>query len=153
MNYQDTLLAESSWFISRVSRVHILLICIVMKVGHLSKSVSTAISSSEAMVAIPQKKKKSTSLWRVMWPFSWPPGHMMSKCEQSKCTVFFVRRAVSIQCRGTRTFQRWILVLEIFELISLLQHVVHIGTVKRRTCELLEGWEKVKLCSPVKVTV
>lgn len=26
LNYQDTLLAESSWFISRVSRVHILLI-------------------------------------------------------------------------------------------------------------------------------
>lgn len=93
-----------------------------MKVGHLSKSVSTAISSSEAIywkkekklttvVAIPQKKKKrkSASLWRVMWPFSWPPGHMMSKCQQSKCTVFFCEEE---SCFNTVSLNQNILVVD-----------------------------------------
>lgn len=55
---------------------HLTHICIVMKVGHLSKSVSTAISSSEAIywkkekklttvVAIPQQKKENLHLCDV----------------------------------------------------------------------------------------
>lgn len=69
LNYQDTLLVHIFMVhIKSFKSSYLTHICIVMKVGHLSKSVSTAISSSEAIywkkekklttvVAIPQKKK------------------------------------------------------------------------------------------------
>lgn len=74
---------------------------------------------------------------------SWHPVHMVSECEDL------------IQCRCTRTFQRWILALEIFQLISLLQHAVLYERECKpdHGCVNSKGLEKVKSCSPAKVIV